>query len=123
MRMDRVPLRIRLTLWYSLVFATALIGIGATSLWMVHRAIDDLEKEELQQRVRSVHRFLDARPAAESPTALSDAITADYDVSHGNKWLQVIDQRGCGACRTQPLLWTACLPNSAPHCSTRCDSV
>lgn len=61
---------------------------------MVHRAINDLEDNELQQRVRSVHRFIAARPAHESPADLRDAITAAYDVSHGNKWLQIIDENG-----------------------------
>jgi signal transduction histidine kinase len=61
---------------------------------MVHRAISDLEDNELQQRVRSVHRFIAARPAHESPDDLRDAITAAYDVSHGNKWLQIIDENG-----------------------------
>jgi heavy metal sensor kinase len=89
-----LSIRIRLTLWYSLVFATALFSLGFASLWMVHRAVDELEKNELQQRVRSVRRFLEARPAQETPAQLHDAITAAYDVSHGNKWLQVIDEHG-----------------------------
>jgi len=90
----RLPIRARLTLWYSLVFATALLSIGLGSLWMVHRAIDELENAELQQRVRSVNRFLESRPANESPAELRDAITAAYNVSHGSKWLQVIDENG-----------------------------
>ena len=89
-----LPIRVRLTLWYSLVFAAALFCIVFVSLWMVHRAIDDLENQELQQRVRSVRRFLEARPVHEDPADLHAAIAADYDVSHGNKWLQVIDEHG-----------------------------
>jgi heavy metal sensor kinase len=89
-----LPLRVRLTLWYSLVFATTLLTIGFASLWMVHRAVDELEKNELQQRVRSVRRFLEARPKNESAEQLHDAITAAYDVSHGNKWMQAIDEHG-----------------------------
>jgi heavy metal sensor kinase len=91
---ERLSLRVRLTLWYSLVFAAALFCIGAASLWMVHRATDDLEQNELQQRVRSVRRFLEARPDHETPAQMHDAMTADYDVSHGSKWLQVIDEHG-----------------------------
>jgi signal transduction histidine kinase len=90
----RLPIRIRLTVWYSLVFAAALFCISVTCLWMVHRATEDLENNELQQRVRSVRRFLEARPKDESPRELHDAITAAYDSSHGNKWLQVIDEHG-----------------------------
>ncbi|MGB0065230.1 MAG: ATP-binding protein [Terracidiphilus sp.] len=89
-----LPIRIRLTLWYSLAIATAMFTIGFISLWMVHRAINDLENEELQQRVRSVRRFVESRPAGETQAQLHDAITAAYNVSHGNKWLQVIDEQG-----------------------------
>jgi heavy metal sensor kinase len=71
-----------------------MFSIGFASLWMVHRAIDDLENEELQQRVRSVRRFIESRPADETRAQLHDAITAAYNVSHGNKWLQVIDEQG-----------------------------
>ena len=89
-----LPLRVRLTLWYSLVFATALFWLGFASLWMVHRAIDDLEKNELQQRVRSAGRFIEAQPAHEPTAELRDAITAAYNVSHGSKWEQIIDEHG-----------------------------
>jgi len=89
-----MPLRIRLTLWYSLAFATALFTVAFAALWMVNRAIDDLEQNELQQRVRSVRRFLEARPKNESIDATHAAMAAADDVSHGNKWLQVIDEHG-----------------------------
>jgi heavy metal sensor kinase len=91
---DRLPLRLRLTMWFSLVFAIALFSLGFGCLWMLHRATLELEKNELQQRVRSVRRFLEAHPDHPSVVQLRDAMTADYEVSHGNKWLQVIDERG-----------------------------
>ncbi len=62
--MRSLPIRVRLTLWYSLAVAVTMFAIGCAALWMVHRAIDDLESEELQQRVRSVHRFIESRPPA-----------------------------------------------------------
>ena len=113
----QLPIRIRLTLWYSLVFATAMFAIGLTSLWLVHQAVDSLEQGELQQRVRSVKRFLDARPAKEDPAKLRAEITADYDVSHGNKWLQVIDENGNWLYRSShvsDLYPTLVLPQNAP---------
>jgi signal transduction histidine kinase len=61
---------------------------------MVHRAVDELENNELKQRVRSVRRFLESRSAQETPAQLDDAIAAAYNVSHGSKWLQIIDENG-----------------------------
>jgi signal transduction histidine kinase len=92
--MTQLPLRIRLTLWYSAAFAVAVFCFGFGCLWMVHRAVTDLEEDELHQRVRGVRRFLEVRPAQETPAQRRDAITAAYDVSHGAKWLQVIDDHG-----------------------------
>lgn len=89
-----LSIRIRLTLWYSLGIAVTMFSIGFVSLWMVHQAIDHLEQEELQQRVRSVSRFITSRSTGETVEELHTAITAAYNASHGNKWLQVIDQNG-----------------------------
>jgi signal transduction histidine kinase len=116
-----LPIRVRLTLWYSLVFAAALLCLGFASLWMVHRAIDDLENNELQQRVRSVRRFVEARPAHESPTQLHDAIAAAFDNSHGNKWLQVIDEHGTWLYRSphvSAVYPDLVLPQQAPPAGT-----
>jgi len=114
---NSLPIRIRLTLWYSLAIATTMFSIGIASLWMVHRAIDDLEKEELQQRVRSVRRFVESRPPGETRAQLRDAITAAYNVSHGNKWLQVIDEQGNWIYRSAHVAAaypTLVLPQQAP---------
>ena len=92
--MRSLPIRVRLTLWYSLAIAATLFIIGLVSLWIVHRAINNLEKNELQERVRGVRRFIESRPAGETLAELHEAITAAYNASHGNKWLQVIDEQG-----------------------------
>lgn len=112
-----LPIRIRLALWYSLVFATTLLALGFASLWMVHRAVNELEAEELQQRVRSVRRFLEASPPNEAFAQLHDSIAAAYDVSHGNKWLQVIDGQGKWLYRSPHVASvypTLALPQEAP---------
>jgi heavy metal sensor kinase len=115
---NSLPIRVRLTLWYSLAIAATMFSIGLASLWMVHRAIDDLENEELQQRVRSVRRFIESRPAGDTRAQLHDAITAAYNVSHGNKWLQVIDEQGNWVYRSSHVAAaypTLVLPQQAPE--------
>lgn len=109
--LSALPIRVRLTLWYSAVFAAALFFLGFSSLWMVHRAIEDVENNELQQRVKSVRQFLEARPKNESPQQLRDAFTAAYDVYHGHKWLQVINEHGVWAYRSPHVVDT--FPNLA----------
>lgn len=92
--MYRMSIRVRLTLWYSLVFASALLSLGGAALWMVNRAFDELQAKELQQRVRSVRLFLEARPAGETPEQLSDVSNRFFDIFHGKKWLQIVDEHG-----------------------------
>jgi len=118
MRIPQPPLRVRLTLWYGLAIAVALFSIGFISLWMVHRAIDDLENNELQQRVRSVRRFVESRPADESTEQLHHAITEAFESIHGNKWLQVIDENGQWLYRSKHVMAlypTLVLPQQAPE--------
>jgi heavy metal sensor kinase len=92
--MKQPPIRVRLTLWYSLAIAVTMFSIGFASLWLVHRAVDELENNELQQRVRSVRRFIESRPPEESQAQLKAAMAAAYKASHGSKWLQVVDEHG-----------------------------
>jgi heavy metal sensor kinase len=89
----RLPIRVRLAAWFFSVFALATLALLAACLWMVHRSILELETNELHERVRSVRRFLEVRPADETPDSQRRAL-AVYDVMHGGKWLQVIDEDG-----------------------------
>lgn len=116
-----LSIRIRLTLWFSLTFAAAFFSLGGASLWMVHRAINELESKELQERVRSVQRFLEAHPTQETSTQLHEAIKDAYDVSHGDKWLQVIDEHGAWLYRSPHVAAvypTLVLPQQAPKDGT-----
>jgi len=89
----RLPIRIRLALWFFTVFGVATLALLSACLWMVHRSISELETNELQERVRSVRRFLEVRPAGE-PLASQQRAFGVFDVTNGGKWLQVIDQDG-----------------------------
>jgi heavy metal sensor kinase len=89
----RLPIRIRLALRFFAVFGVATLGLLSACLWMVHRSIVELETNELQERVRSVGRFLEVRSPDETLASQQRAF-AVFDVTHGGKWLQVIDQDG-----------------------------
>jgi heavy metal sensor kinase len=80
-------------MWFFTVFGVATLALLSACLWMVHRSILELETNELQERVRSVRRFLEVRPPDE-PLASQQRAFGVFDVTHGGKWLQVIDQNG-----------------------------
>jgi len=88
-----LPIRIRLALWFFSIFAVATLTLALVSVWMVHSTILTIENHELYERVRSVEKFLSSRPAGEPFASLQSAMSV-YDISHGGKWLQVIDQDG-----------------------------
>ncbi len=91
--MRQLPIRIRLSLWFFAAFSIATMALLAVCLSMVHRSIVELETNELHERVKSVQRFLEARPPDET-LASQQRSFAVFDVTHGGKWLQVIDQDG-----------------------------
>jgi heavy metal sensor kinase len=89
-----LSIRLRLSLWFFLIFAIAMFTLSTTCLWMVHRCILTIETTELQQRVRSIQRFFEVRPSSVPVDTLQEQMASIYDVTHGSKWLQVIDQDG-----------------------------
>lgn len=88
-----LPIRIRLALWFFSSFALATLILALVSVWMVHSTILKIENYELHERVRGVEKFMLSRPADESLASLQSAMSV-FDVTHGGKWLQVIDQNG-----------------------------
>ena len=47
--MRQLPIRLRLTLWYSVMFATAALLLSSTSWWMLRRTIDATTRQDLQE--------------------------------------------------------------------------
>ena len=57
--MNRLPIRLRLTLWYCAMFATAAALLSAASWWMLRRSLVATEYHELQERAEDVQLLLD----------------------------------------------------------------
>ena len=49
--MKPLPIRIRLTLWYSVMFATAALLLSLTSWWMLRRTIDATLRQDFQAQL------------------------------------------------------------------------
>ena len=52
--MKPLPIRVRLTLWYFAMFASAAVLLSLASLWMLRRSVDAAEYHELQERAEDV---------------------------------------------------------------------
>lgn len=89
-----LPIRVRLTLWYFAMFASAAALLSLASLWMLQRSVDATEYHELQERADDVQVLL----SHESPARTLDQITGDfatvYEFKDDGKFLQVRDEEG-----------------------------
>jgi heavy metal sensor kinase len=92
--MQRLPIRIRLLLWYFAMFASAAALLSATSLWMLHRSLEVTEYHDLQERAEDVQLVLAHEDPAQSIDALRHDFAAIYNFKDDGKWLQVRDQDG-----------------------------
>ena len=89
-----LPIRVRLTLWYFAMFASAAALLSLASLWMLQRSVDATEFHELQERADDVQVLL----SREDPARTLDQITGDfsavYEFKDDGKYLQVRDEKG-----------------------------
>jgi heavy metal sensor kinase len=92
--MKTLPIRIRLSLWYFAMFASAAVLLSAASLWMLHRSVYTTEYHDLQERAEDVQLVLEHENPAQSLDALQRDFAGIYNIKDDGKWLQVRDQDG-----------------------------
>ena len=92
--MKSLPIRVRLTLWYFAMFATAAVLLCAASLWMLQRSVDQSEYHELQERAEDMQLLLSHADPALDSQQLSNELNAIYELKDDGKYLQVRDENG-----------------------------
>jgi heavy metal sensor kinase len=92
--MTNLPIRIRLTLWYFAMFASAATLLCIASLWMLKRSVDQSEYHDLQERVEDVQLVLSHADANRTPLQLAADLGEIYEVKDDGKYLQVRDEQG-----------------------------
>ncbi len=80
MRFEQLPLTARLTVLFTLIAATVLLGFWAIVVWATERHFVDIDQIYLDDKVHLVEKLL---ISADSPESLSDAINAMLDSHHG----------------------------------------
>ncbi len=118
--MKPLPIRIRLTVWYSVMFATAALLLSLTNWWMLRRTIDATLHQDFEERVDDIRaqlRQFSTQPSAVPMQARFDAI---YRFRDDGKWLQVLAADGTWIYRSQrmiaanpPLALPASLPSGS----------
>ena len=111
--MKPLPIRLRLTLWHSFMFASAAVLICLTSYWMLQRSLDATEYHDLQERAEDAQLILDHAGAASSLDQLRNNFAAFYTYKDDGKYLQVRDDHGNWLFRSRRLkLANPTLPNT-----------
>jgi heavy metal sensor kinase len=91
--MKTLPIRIRLSLWYFAMFASAAVLLMLASLYMLHRSVDASEYHDLQERADDVQSLLNHRDGR-TLEIVQQEFTAIYGLKDDGKWLQVRDEDG-----------------------------
>ena len=99
-----LPIRIRLTLWYFAMFASAVMVLCLASLWMLKRSMDAAEYRELQERAEDVQLVLSHEAPGLSLQQIREEFTSIYEFKDDGKYLQVRDEEGNWLFRSRRLV-------------------
>ena len=92
--MKALPIRVRLSLWYFAMFATAACLLSTASWWMLRRSVETTEYNDLKERAEDTQLLLEHEDPSRSLDDLRNDFAAIYAIKDDGKWLQVIDQDG-----------------------------
>jgi heavy metal sensor kinase len=88
--MSRIPIRIRLTVWYSLFLAVALVLFTVVAIWMMRRSINITVDEQLVDEAKAVQALV----SGANSSGLRDQIRAHAEIQAGSSLIQVVDESG-----------------------------
>jgi heavy metal sensor kinase len=92
--MKHLPIRLRLTLWYCAMFASAAVLLSVSSWWMLRRSLMATEYHELQERAEDVQLLLTQLGPDATLDFLQQRFAEIYQVKDDGKYLQVLDPDG-----------------------------
>lgn len=102
--MKPLPIRIRLTLWYFAMFASAAALLSLASFLMLKQSMDKIEYHDLQEHADDVQKVLSHEAPDRSAKQISEELAAIYDLKDDGKYLQVRDAQGNWVYRSQRMI-------------------
>jgi heavy metal sensor kinase len=87
--MKRLPIGLRLTLSYLLVFATAQFLFGFCMWFILRHSLYEIADDELTNQVDDLTHFLEAQKKDASISKLQEEVTEAYVLEHSGDYLQV----------------------------------
>lgn len=109
--MRRLPIGVRLTLWYLAIFALGELVFGA-SMWLILRHnLYDLVDDGVESQIDDLKSFLGSQPKDVPAVKLREQMAAIYAHEHAGDFLEVRDESG------EPVYRSRFLQTHEPRCS------
>src|SRR5580700_2080046 len=102
--MKSLPIRLRLTLWYFVMFAAAAQLLSLSSWWMLRRTLDATVHQDLQERVDDVSTQLHTFGTEAGLEQVRNRFANFYRGRDDGKWLQILDQDGRWVYRSERMV-------------------
>jgi signal transduction histidine kinase len=102
--MKSLPIRVRLTLWYFAMFASAAMLLSFASFLMLQQSLDKIEYHDLEERADDVRQILNREDEDKSIKQPGDKLAAVYDLKDDGKYLQIRDERGNWVYRSKRMI-------------------
>jgi len=102
--MKAIAIRLKLTLLYFAMFATAACLLSLASWWMLRRSVDSTEYHDLHERTEDVQALLAQQSPNTSIEDMQKIFASIYTIRDDGKWLQVKDQDGNWLYRSRRML-------------------
>jgi signal transduction histidine kinase len=90
----RIPIRIRLSISYFVIFSVAGTLLCLASYLMARRSLYTAMDHEFDERIDDVHDFFAAHDLANDLSRARAQVAAEFDLKDEGKWLQIEDDQG-----------------------------
>jgi signal transduction histidine kinase len=109
----RLPIRIRLSIRYSLIFACACALLVGAAWWMARQSLRFELDQQMQEHIDDVHDFVVANHLGADEARTRAAIHAEFSRQDEGKWLQIEDGQSTWIYRSWRMMLNPQKPPSA----------
>jgi signal transduction histidine kinase len=110
----QLPIRIRLSIRYSIIFSVAGLLLCGASYWMAQRSLYIALEHDLDEHIDDVRDFFVAHHLGSDYERARQETEAEFQLKDDGKWLQIRDEQGRWIYRSRRILIT---PHDMPPAS------
>jgi len=92
--MRRLPIGVRLTLWYVAIFATAQIVFGGLMWVTLRHHLYEIVDETLRDQAEDLQNFLESQKPDATAAKLREEVNEEYGGEHAGEYLELYDEQG-----------------------------